>query len=259
MPEVDFDAIQPTLGRFKALLPPQSVEFLDRVFSKSLDVYRLRLKQYGFEKNRRVLDAGCGFGQWALALAMSNARVDAVDVAGDRLIVLDALAHALGLDNVSAKHGSLDALPFEDGQFDALFCYGAIFLTDWRRAVREFARVLEPGGRIYVCANGLGYLLNLWTNQPNASDANDTRMWAAKGLFQSWVYERSGKTTESASLIIDPSDMVAEFKEAGFTDMVRADEGRYCAPGIAAPLTAPFFEGTYMGQVGVYEIVARRR
>jgi SAM-dependent methyltransferase len=247
------------IASYKDILAPQSAEFLGRVFSKPLDTYRLRLEQYGFKGMRNILDAGCGFGQWTLAAAQINAHVDAVDVAPDRLIVLRDLATHLGVQNVAPRHASLEKLPYPDGRFDGVFCYGAVFLADWRRAVSEFARVLAPGGRLYICANGLGYLINLWANRPNATAANDPRMWAAKGLYQTWIYDRLGATTEPASLIVEPEAMLSCLEEAGFTDAIRADEGRYCAPGIAAPLTAPFFEGSYLGQVGVYEIVARRR
>lgn len=251
--------LNPLIAAYKDLLAPQSAEFLARVFSKPLDTYRLRLEQYGFSGMRNVLDAGCGFGQWALAAASINAKIDAVDVAPDRLIVLRDLAVHLGILNVEPRYATLENLPYPDNHFDGVFCYGAVFLADWRKALAEFARVLAPGGRLYVCANGLGYLINLWANRPNATAANDTRMWAAKGLYQTWIYDRMGMTTEPASLIVEPEALLARLEDVGFTGMVRADEGRYCAPGIAAPLTAPFFEGTYMGQVGVYEIVAHRR
>lgn len=259
MPNEYASRIEPVLRRFKPFLATQSAEFLDRIFAKPLDVYRNRLKQYGFENLGRVLDAGCGFGQWALAMAKANREVDAIDAASDRVIVLDALAEALELRNVTARHASLDALPFKDGQFDAVFCYGAVFLSDWRRAIGEFARVLAPNGRLYVCANGIGYAINLWVNRPNSSEANDTRMWAAKGIFQTWIYDRQGTTTEPASLVVEPADMIAQMKASGFEDIVLSDEGKYCAPGVAEPLTAPFFQGHYCGQTGVYEIVARLR
>ena len=42
--------------------------FIQRVFSKGLDSYINRLEAIGFTKKSKVLDAGCGYGQWSIAL-----------------------------------------------------------------------------------------------------------------------------------------------------------------------------------------------
>lgn len=37
---------------------------------------------------------------------------------------------------------------FGDGSFAAVTCNCALFVMDWRRALAEWARVLQPGGLV---------------------------------------------------------------------------------------------------------------
>ena len=55
-----------------------------------------------------------------------------------------------GLD-LSRVCGNAEALPFEDAQFDCVtIAYGIRNVTDRMKALREFRRVLKPGGRLGV-------------------------------------------------------------------------------------------------------------
>ena len=78
----------------------------------------------------RVLDAGCGAGQWSLALAQRFQQVDAVDLKRERLAVLEAVAERMGVRNVKAYPGPLEQLACEDAALDAVFCYGVLMLVD---------------------------------------------------------------------------------------------------------------------------------
>lgn len=91
---------------------------------------------------RRVLDVGCGEGQVARRLAAAGATVVGVDPAAAQL----AVARARAGGPVYAR-SSADALPFGDGAFDAVvICLALEHVDDFAHALREAARVLEPGG-----------------------------------------------------------------------------------------------------------------
>ena len=95
----------------------------------------------------RALDAGCGAGALALALAPLVAEVVGVD----RSPALLAAARELAPPNCSFVEGDVTALPFEYGSFDLVGC--ARVLHHVRRpelVVSELARVTRPGGRILV-------------------------------------------------------------------------------------------------------------
>ena len=64
----------------------------------------------------RILDAGCGRGDHSLYLArrFPTARVEGVDLLGDRIRLASESARALGLDNVVFKEGDLTTLEMEE-------------------------------------------------------------------------------------------------------------------------------------------------
>ena len=96
----------------------------------------------GVGAGSRVLDVGTGPGFVALGAASRGAVVTGVDQSA----AMVGIALAAGVDAVVA---SVEALPFEDGSYDAVV--GGYVLNHLPRpeeAVRELARLLRPGGRL---------------------------------------------------------------------------------------------------------------
>lgn len=149
-------------------------DFVFTEYEYGLENYLTRIDRLMF-KGRSVLDAGSGVGQWSLALAQRFARVAALDLKPERLKVMEWVCQIMGINNISSIQGSVEELPFEDQSFSAIFCYGVIMFTDIRKTLQEFFRVLEPGGRVYLCLNGEGwsrYLINeMGKNNPAVKEA----------------------------------------------------------------------------------------
>jgi ubiquinone/menaquinone biosynthesis C-methylase UbiE len=98
-----------------------------------------------------VLDAGCGAGHTALALARSGAKVVAFDLTPAMLEQVERLATERGLNNVVTKQGDVEALPFDDATFDVIASrYSAHHWPHPLVALREFRRVLKPGGQLIL-------------------------------------------------------------------------------------------------------------
>lgn len=99
----------------------------------------------------RVADIGCGAGILSEALARTDARVTAVDLADDAIDI--ARMHALesGLD-VDYRVQSVEALAdAEAGEFDAVTCMEMLeHVPDPLSVLRACARLLRPGGRLFV-------------------------------------------------------------------------------------------------------------
>jgi SAM-dependent methyltransferase len=92
----------------------------------------------------RVLDVATGPGYVASRAAERGAEVVAVDIAVEMLQL--ARAREPGVD---FRRGDAQDLPFEDGSFDVVVCnFGLLHLGRPERATSEFARVLEPRGRV---------------------------------------------------------------------------------------------------------------
>ena len=96
---------------------------------------------------RETLEMGCGEGRVARDLAARGHTVTGVDASPT------LLGHARDAD--PAGHylvADAAALPFPDGAFDLVVAYNALMdIADMPGAVREAARVLEPGGRFCIC------------------------------------------------------------------------------------------------------------
>jgi ubiquinone/menaquinone biosynthesis C-methylase UbiE len=98
--------------------------------------------------DERVLDVAAGNGNATLAAARRGCRVTSTDYVSALLDRAAERAAAERLD-VAFQVADAEALPFEDGSFDAvLSTFGVMFTPDQERAASELARVCCPGGRI---------------------------------------------------------------------------------------------------------------
>lgn len=105
----------------------------------------------GVGPGRRVLDVASGFGQDAIALAATGARVVGAEPS-ERMSAWARLKSAEAEGPVPEwVRGWSDALPFADGSFDAVLCKGAIDHFDQpRTAIEEMARVTAPDGAVVL-------------------------------------------------------------------------------------------------------------
>jgi ubiquinone/menaquinone biosynthesis C-methylase UbiE len=111
-------------------------------------------------RNRNCLDGGCGGGRATVLMARAGAaRVTAFDLAAQNIETTSRMVERLGLKNVETRQGSLLELPFEDESFDVVWSNGVIHHTvNPDRALSELARVLKPGGFLWLYVYGSGGL-----------------------------------------------------------------------------------------------------
>jgi ubiquinone/menaquinone biosynthesis C-methylase UbiE len=98
--------------------------------------------------DERVLDVAAGNGNATLAAARRGCKVTSTDYVAALLERGEDRARAEHLA-VTFQVADAEALPFEDGRFDAvLSTFGVMFTPDQPKAAAELARVCRPGGRI---------------------------------------------------------------------------------------------------------------
>lgn len=102
-----------------------------------------------------VLDAGCGNGRQAVALAQSGYQVVGADSSADMLRFAQKLASDAGTD-VRFVQTAYHSLSQDCGTgFDGLYCIGnslaaAGSLSEVRQAIVQFATCLRSGGRLFI-------------------------------------------------------------------------------------------------------------
>jgi demethylmenaquinone methyltransferase/2-methoxy-6-polyprenyl-1,4-benzoquinol methylase len=97
----------------------------------------------------RVLDVGCGTGFATEGLLERTERVHGLDQSRHQLE--RAWAKFGKTDRVRFYRGDAERLPFGDDAFDAVWSSGSIeYWPDPVAALREFRRVVRPGGGVLV-------------------------------------------------------------------------------------------------------------
>ena len=94
----------------------------------------------------RVADIGCGPGRGTMFLSARGYQVIALDISETSIGLARKRAPLAAFVN-----GSNLALPFGNAIFDAVVSDGVIHHTpDARKSFRENARILKPGGKLYL-------------------------------------------------------------------------------------------------------------
>ena len=102
----------------------------------------------------RVLDAGCGSGQWAVGMAAHGCRVTAMDLAPAMLERTQSRAREAGVE-IEFREDDIGRLPDPDATYDAVHCRCVLQLSpDPAGVLRGFRRVLRPEGRLFVSVPG---------------------------------------------------------------------------------------------------------
>ena len=96
----------------------------------------------GITSGTRVLDVGCGSGEFLATLSEVGAAASGIDPAPEMV----RLASRHG----DARLGDAEELPWPDASFDVVTAINALQFTDPEVALEEFARVLVPGGMVGI-------------------------------------------------------------------------------------------------------------
>lgn len=162
----------------------------------------------GVTASGRALDVGCGPG--ALTAVLSE-RLGPDEVAGvDPSDSFVAAARAR-FPWADIRHGTAEALPFEDHAFDAVLAELVVhFMTDAAAGAREMVRVARPGAVVAVCvwdfAGGRApqstFFRALRSVVPDADDETD-RVGARAGDLGALLEDAGCSGVAEAELSVD--------------------------------------------------------
>ena len=120
--------------------------------------------EYLGNDGREVLEIGCGTGLFTAELAKTRNRITAIDISPDLLAL--ARERVTG-GEVTFRCENAYASTFADQSFDAIVGSSVLHHLDVPRALREFHRLLRPGGRfMFTEPNMLNPQIALQKNIP---------------------------------------------------------------------------------------------
>lgn len=134
---------------------------------------------------RKIADIACGTGILSdrIARELEPDEIYGVDMSDGMLAQARART-----DRVQWLRGPAEQLPFDDGALDAVVTTSAFHFFDQPAALREFHRVLAPGGLVAVAALSArqprlqASSANRWKPQHNASPAEMKSLFEGAGF-----------------------------------------------------------------------------
>lgn len=225
-------------------------QFIDLEFTEinTIDYYQSRLQELGFSGFTSVLDAGCGMGQWSLAMARLNSHVTGADINMTRLFVAKDIATTMAIKNVKFQFSGAERSPYDDESFDAVFCYGVFMFTHMPSALAEFKRVLKPGGRLYLNVNSLGWYFHLLIDR--GLKKRDFTM--VKTVLRMLLKTLLGK---KQNVMVSPRRLREMLVQAGFEVTAIGPEGTITSEGAPA-LVQSKYPSSFYGYPAVTEVLA---
>lgn len=137
----------------------ESTTYFDRVAESWDDI---RAEYFGLRVRYRALaglippdwvvaDIGCGTGYLLLALAPLVKKAIGIDNSQEMLRVAHRNASHRGIENIEFVLAEMDDLPLRDSILDGLTASIVLHhAADPEKAVREWARVVRPGGKVSI-------------------------------------------------------------------------------------------------------------
>jgi ubiquinone/menaquinone biosynthesis C-methylase UbiE len=102
------------------------------------------------EEGMKILDVGCGTGNFSVKLAKMGCRVTGIDVSDEMLSIARNKAKDQNL-NIDFQKMDVYDLKFDDNEYDAVISMAAFeFILEPKKALAELFRVVKLNGQVLV-------------------------------------------------------------------------------------------------------------
>ncbi len=169
------------------------------------DVKELALFLGTQPKEGKVLDAGCGSGNFTKAIAESGLDPIGIDLSAE-LIALCKNANP----NINFKVADMRNLPFGDNYFNGIWAHASLVhmktKEDVHKSFKEFARVLKDNGKIHVTVKKKEKKQTEYAIEPKTGELR---------YFRYFSKEEIVGIIESAGFATDSVDVYNEFARNG--------------------------------------------
>ena len=117
----------------------------------SVESYYL-VNRWKMQEKKDFLDLGCGLGRHSILFGKNGFNVSSFDISKEAIEKTKAWAKKENLE-FDYQVGDMLCLPYEDEQFDSIYCKNVISHTDTegvKKVIKELYRVLKKQGECYL-------------------------------------------------------------------------------------------------------------
>jgi len=154
------------------------------------------------EKDKKILEAGCGTGRFCIELArrFPDSDIIGVDISDKALKMAKEGYRLRRLKNISFRKGDIFKLPFKDNFFDVVFNKGVIeHFNNYDDIIREMVRVTKKGGKVIIAVPNKYNIIHPLT------------YYVHKNITHTYAY--------GMEIMFTPKELMKSFKEAGLKDL----------------------------------------
>lgn len=125
----------------------RAAEWAELTAPISLPAWEAVAEATGIGEGMRVLDVGCGSGEFCRLAAARGAVVSGIDAAEGMIEIARRL-----VPDADLRVGAMESLPWDDHSFDVVTAFNAFqFAADMLSALAEAKRVARPRGQVAIC------------------------------------------------------------------------------------------------------------
>ena len=156
----------------------------DLVLSKlnyKKNTYVSKITKKYLPSNSKVLEAGCGLGQFVYSLKKNNYDSYGIDYANKTVKLINK-----NFPKLNVKYGDVENIPFEKNFFDGVWSIGLIehFYYDNEKFLSEASRVIKVGGYFFLSFPNISLLNRLKIFFKNYKTVNSKKNPYIKNFYQ---------------------------------------------------------------------------
>ncbi len=126
-------------------------------YQVGLEAYQKALQDQGVKRPAKILDVGCGPGQWSIAASAlyPGSTVYAIDTQQEFLEIARQYRESYRVQNCYFQKMSYRDLTncFRAGSFDVILCNSVLQYINWQEAIAVFSGLLRDGGILLMFWN----------------------------------------------------------------------------------------------------------
>mgnify|MGYP001247259801 CR=1 FL=1 len=159
----------------------RKTKFVQDMYAAFLD----KIDNLDLPEGAMVLDAGCGDGNAALALAERGFDVVGLDYGEHILGQARKRQQRLNIKNVAFEFGDLNnPLKYDSDSFDLVVSVHTMMkVKEFKKSFKEFYRILKPGGRAVITSTTSRERFSSWMKRYIAQNGLIKALWDVRWLM----------------------------------------------------------------------------